>query len=203
MLVSGNKSRKNSIETTRLIDQLRELDREKSELMKRKSASVVSRNIIYPLAMLLLLFITLITILLVLLNIVEILIGFKALPQNLDSTARVSHVKMLMKMKVKLPVKTFTKLIIFLCRSQQFTLGMKSLSKLGVVGALLEIFVILYLVVTSFVGFYTMPLFARLRPRRRKTSLTHLIANNFLILILASALPLLSRILGEKLIRVN
>lgn len=91
MLANGNNGRKNSIETTRLIDQLRELEREKSELIKRKSASVVSRNIIYPLAMLLLLFITSITILLVLLNIVEILIGFKALPQNLDSTARVSQ----------------------------------------------------------------------------------------------------------------
>lgn len=74
---------------------------------------------------------------------------------------------------------------------------MTSLSKLGVFGALLEIFVILYLGITSFVGFYTMPLFAKLRPKRRKTSLTHLIANNFLILILASALPVLSRILGK------
>jgi hypothetical protein len=42
-----------------------------------------------------------------------------------------------------------------------------------------------------------MPLFAKIRPKRRKTSLTHLIANSLLILILTSALPLLSRILGE------
>lgn len=91
MLANGTSNgRKNSIETTRLIDQLRELERDKVELMKRKSASAVSRNIIYPLAMLLLLFLTSITILLVLLNIVEILIGFKALPVSLDTTARVS-----------------------------------------------------------------------------------------------------------------
>jgi hypothetical protein len=74
---------------------------------------------------------------------------------------------------------------------------MASLSKLGVIGAMIEISVIVYLGTTSFVGFYSMPLFEKLRPKRRKTSLTHLIANNFLILILASALPLLSRILGE------
>lgn len=90
MLASSSNGRKSSIETTRLIEQLRELEREKGELMKRKSASAVSRNIIYPLAMLLLLFLTSLTILLVLLNIVEILIGFKALPVSLDTTARVS-----------------------------------------------------------------------------------------------------------------
>lgn len=91
MLANGTSNgRKSSIETTRLIDQLRELERDKVELMKRKSASAVSRNITYPLAMLLLLFLTSITILLVLLNIVEILIGFKALPVSLDTTARVS-----------------------------------------------------------------------------------------------------------------
>jgi hypothetical protein len=80
---------------------------------------------------------------------------------------------------------------------QQFTLGISSLSKLGVFGAALEVFVILYLGITSFVGFYSMPLFAKIRPKRRKTSLTHLIANSLMILILTSAIPLLSRILGE------
>lgn len=54
----------------------------------------------------------------------------------------------------------------------------------------------MYLGVTSAVGFYTMPIITKIRPKRRKTSLSHLIANSALILILTSALPLLSRILG-------
>lgn len=57
---------------------------------------------------------------------------------------------------------------------------------------------IFYLGTSSFVGFYAMPVFAKIRPKRRKTSLSHLIANSLLILILTSALPLLSRILGES-----
>lgn len=77
-------------------------------------------------------------------------------------------------------------------------MGISSLSKLGVFGATLEIFVILYLGITSFVGFYAMPFFSKIQPKRRKTSLSHLIANSFLILILTSAQPLLSRILGEN-----
>lgn len=86
---------------------------------------------------------------------------------------------------------------------QQFTLGISSLSKLGIFGATLEIFIILYLGITSFVGFYAMPLFVKIRPKRRKTSLTHLIANSMLILILTSALPLLSRILGNFKLNSN
>ncbi|KAG5681765.1 hypothetical protein PVAND_011174 [Polypedilum vanderplanki] len=80
--------------------------------------------------------------------------------------------------------------------SRQFTLGISSLSKLGVFGAAIEIIIILYLALTSAVGFYTMPIFSKIRPKRRKTSLSHIIANCLLLLILTSALPLLSRILG-------
>lgn len=80
--------------------------------------------------------------------------------------------------------------------SRQFTLGISSLSKLGVFGAGIEIIIILYLALASAVGFYSMPIFSKMRPKRRKTSLSQLIANSLLLLILTSALPLLSRILG-------
>lgn len=55
----------------------------------------------------------------------------------------------------------------------------------------------MYLGVTSAVGLYTMPFMRNVRPQRRKTSLCQLIANCALVLILSSALPLLSRILGR------
>lgn len=146
-----------------LYARLRELETQKNELQTQRSSSCLTRNFVYPLAMLLLLLLTSITVLLVMQNTIELLIGIKALPMS----------------------------------SRQFTLGISSLSKLGIFGATLEIFVILYLGLTSAVGFYTMPVFSKIRPKRRKTSLSQLIANSLLILILASALPLLSRILGK------
>lgn len=80
--------------------------------------------------------------------------------------------------------------------TRQFTLGISSLSKLGPIGATIEVAVILYLAVTSAVGLYTLPGVKMVRPRLHSTPLTHLIANCALLLVLSSALPLLSRILG-------
>uniref|UniRef100_A0A1I8NTD9 Protein LMBR1L n=1 Tax=Stomoxys calcitrans TaxID=35570 RepID=A0A1I8NTD9_STOCA len=80
--------------------------------------------------------------------------------------------------------------------TRQFTLGISSLSKLGPFGAGLEVCLIFYLGATSAVGFYTMPFMRNVRPQRRKTSLSQLIVNCALVLILSSALPLLSRIIG-------
>ncbi|XP_015591359.1 protein Lilipod [Cephus cinctus] len=80
--------------------------------------------------------------------------------------------------------------------TRQFTLGISSLSKLGPIGATVEVAVILYLAATSAIGLYTLPGVRRVRPRLHSTPLTHLIANCALLLVLSSALPLLSRILG-------
>ncbi|KAK9512242.1 hypothetical protein O3M35_000711 [Rhynocoris fuscipes] len=78
----------------------------------------------------------------------------------------------------------------------QFTLGLTSLSKLGPVGAGIEIVIITYLAVTSCAGLYTLPLLAKIRPTNNGTPLSLLIANAAILLVLSSALPLLSRILG-------
>lgn len=82
--------------------------------------------------------------------------------------------------------------------SRQFTLGIMSLSKLGPLGAALEFVVIIYLSAASTVGLYTMPSMQKVRPKHRKTSLSELILNCALVLILSSAFPLLARILGER-----
>lgn len=149
-------------ELAKLNERLRELESERHELEKLKSSSALQRNFVYPLAMLLLLFLTGITILLVVQNTLELLIGIKALPLS----------------------------------TRQFTLGISSLSKLGPIGAGLEVCLIFYLGATSAVGFYTMPFMKNVRPQKRKTSLSQLIMNCALVLILSSALPLLSRIIG-------
>ena len=74
---------------------------------------------------------------------------------------------------------------------------MTSLSALGVVGVVIEVIQIGYLLVTSLVGLYTIPFVRTIKPLIGKTSLTHLILNCGLFVILSSALPLLCRILGK------
>ncbi|XP_050074428.1 protein Lilipod [Anopheles maculipalpis] len=149
-------------ESAKLFERLRELESERKVLDKQRSSSALQRNLVYPIAMLLLLILTGIAVLLVVQNTLELLIGIKAVPLS----------------------------------TRQFTLGITSLSKLGPLGATLEVCIITYLGVTSTVGLYTMPFMYNVRPRRRNTSMPQLIANCGLVLILSSALPLLARILG-------
>ena len=79
---------------------------------------------------------------------------------------------------------------------RDFSLGLSSLSKLGIVGALMQVVLIGYLLAASTVGLYTLPVLSQLRPTVRSTPLTRLIVNCALVLVLSSALPLLSTILG-------
>ncbi|KFB45736.1 AGAP006880-PA-like protein [Anopheles sinensis] len=159
---TGTATNGSTLESIKLFERLRELESERKVLDKQRSSSALQRNLVYPIAMLLLLILTGITVLLVVQNTLELLIGIKAVPLS----------------------------------TRQFTLGITSLSKLGPLGATLEVCIITYLGVTSTVGLYTMPFMRNVRPQRRKTSLAQLIANCALVLILSSALPLLARILG-------
>ncbi|XP_077290951.1 LMBR1-like protein lilipod isoform X2 [Arctopsyche grandis] len=78
--------------------------------------------------------------------------------------------------------------------TSQFTLGIRSLSRLGPIGAALEVAVLLYLAAASCTGLYGCA--HRLRPRPARTPLSHLVANCAMLLILSSALPVLAKILG-------
>ncbi|KAJ8921882.1 hypothetical protein NQ315_008515 [Exocentrus adspersus] len=80
--------------------------------------------------------------------------------------------------------------------SKQFTLGVSSLSKLGPFGAALEILLIVYLILTSSIGLYTAPCMRRVRPKPKSTPFCLVIGNCALLVIISSALPLLSKILG-------
>jgi len=75
-------------------------------------------------------------------------------------------------------------------------LGATSLSSLGVVGVVIEVVVIAYLFLTSIVGLYTIPHLHKILPRPRDTSITNLILNCALYVVLSSALPLLVKVLG-------
>lgn len=79
---------KETTENIKLYNRLKELETERDELNKQRSYSCVARNLIYPIAMLLLLLLTSITILLVMQNTIELLIGIKALP--LSSRVRIN-----------------------------------------------------------------------------------------------------------------
>lgn len=70
----------NSMESEHLYDRLCELTCERKELDKLRKSTGIQRNLVYPLAMLMLLFLTGITVLVVVQNMLELLIGIKALP---------------------------------------------------------------------------------------------------------------------------
>ncbi|KAF1390497.1 hypothetical protein PFLUV_G00058680 [Perca fluviatilis] len=75
-------------------------------------------------------------------------------------------------------------------------LGMASFSMFGSLGAAVQVVLILYLMVSSVVGFYSSPLFTGLLPHAQDTNLTQIIANCVSLLILSSALPVFSRTIG-------
>uniref|UniRef100_A0A4W5RJ59 Limb development membrane protein 1-like n=1 Tax=Hucho hucho TaxID=62062 RepID=A0A4W5RJ59_9TELE len=75
-------------------------------------------------------------------------------------------------------------------------LGTASFSMFGSLGAAVQVVLILYLMVSSVVGFYSSPLFTSLLPRSRDTNLTQIIGNCVSLLVLSSALPVFSRTLG-------
>ncbi|XP_056589790.1 limb region 1 homolog-like protein [Triplophysa dalaica] len=75
-------------------------------------------------------------------------------------------------------------------------LGLASFSMFGSLGAAVQVVLILYLMVSSVVGFYSSPLFSGLMPQVRDTTLTQIIGNCVSLLILSSALPVFSRTLG-------
>ncbi|KAL6483046.1 hypothetical protein MHYP_G00079180 [Metynnis hypsauchen] len=75
-------------------------------------------------------------------------------------------------------------------------LGLASFSVFGSLGAAVQVVLILYLMVSSVVGFYSSPLFCSLLPRTQDTTLTQIIVNCVSLLVLSSALPVFSRTLG-------
>uniref|UniRef100_A0A914EQC7 Uncharacterized protein n=1 Tax=Acrobeloides nanus TaxID=290746 RepID=A0A914EQC7_9BILA len=66
----------------------------------------------------------------------------------------------------------------------------------GIFGALVEVTLIVYVMVASLIGVYSLPLLCRMKPEVGKTSLSGIIANCMMILMLSSALPVLARTLG-------
>ncbi|XP_024906066.1 protein LMBR1L isoform X4 [Pteropus alecto] len=79
---------------------------------------------------------------------------------------------------------------------QDASLGQVSFSKLGSFGAVIQVVLIFYLMVSSVMGFYSSPLFRGLRPRWHDTAMTQIIGNCVCLLVLSSALPVFSRTLA-------
>ncbi|PVD37331.1 hypothetical protein C0Q70_04330 [Pomacea canaliculata] len=75
-------------------------------------------------------------------------------------------------------------------------LGLSSLSTIGPVGAALEIVLIFYLISTAVVGFYGLPYLSQLQPSLGDTSMGKVMFNCSVLLILSSALPVVSKMLG-------
>ncbi|XP_041817462.1 limb region 1 protein homolog [Chelmon rostratus] len=75
-------------------------------------------------------------------------------------------------------------------------IGNTSLSTFGVAQAALEIILMFYLMVSSVLGFYSLRVFEVLTPRKDDTTMTTIIGCCVSILVLSSALPVMSRTLG-------
>uniref|UniRef100_A0A671VX64 Limb development membrane protein 1 n=1 Tax=Sparus aurata TaxID=8175 RepID=A0A671VX64_SPAAU len=78
-------------------------------------------------------------------------------------------------------------------------IGNTSLSTFGVAQAALEIILMFYLMVSSVVGFYSLRGFKVLTPRKDDTTMTTIIGCCVSILVLSSALPVMSRTLANNL----
>ncbi|XP_078542230.1 protein LMBR1L isoform X1 [Lissotriton helveticus] len=79
---------------------------------------------------------------------------------------------------------------------QDAHLGKVSFSMFGSFGAAVQVVLMFYLMVSSFVGFYSSPFFSRLLPRWNDTTMTKIIGNCVSLLVLSSALPVFARTLG-------
>ncbi|XP_005166487.1 limb region 1 protein homolog isoform X1 [Danio rerio] len=80
--------------------------------------------------------------------------------------------------------------------STERDIGNASLSTFGVAQAVVEIILMFYLLVSSVVGFYSLRIFQELTPRKDDTNMTTIIGCCVSILVLSSALPVMSRTLG-------
>ncbi|KAL3217392.1 hypothetical protein MRX96_032398 [Rhipicephalus microplus] len=156
--------RRNGCAASALKQRLLQVGKVRRELALQQLASPWRRNLGYPLAMLVLLSLTIISLLMVIHNMLQLLIGIKALPIS--------------------------------PQVEKFSLGISSLSALGVVGSSLEIVLILYLWLASVVGFFSLPVFCRLQLKPSSATVTQIIGNCAILLVLSSALPVLARTLG-------
>uniref|UniRef100_A0A9J8DEC1 Limb development membrane protein 1 n=1 Tax=Cyprinus carpio carpio TaxID=630221 RepID=A0A9J8DEC1_CYPCA len=86
--------------------------------------------------------------------------------------------------------------MLILLAGTERNLGNASLSKFGVAQAVIEIILMFYLLVSSVVGFYSLRVFQELTPRKDDTTMTTIIGCCVSILVLSSALPVMSRTLG-------
>jgi hypothetical protein len=75
-------------------------------------------------------------------------------------------------------------------------IGNGSTFTLGILQATFEIALILYFMIASLVGFYSIPIFNKILPRHKSTSMRKIILNSGIFLIFSSALPVSAKILG-------
>ncbi|EFP02355.1 hypothetical protein GCK72_010168 [Caenorhabditis remanei] len=66
----------------------------------------------------------------------------------------------------------------------------------GLFGACIETLIIIYVMMTSFVGLYSLPVLRSLRPVRKDTPMPTIIINSSIVLVVASALPVAVNTVG-------
>lgn len=190
-----------------LKQQVDTIQKKRKELERRQNASPWERNVGYPLVMLLLILLTALAFVLVCFHILELVfIGDNELyPQETRSGFRTDYRSFMYPQQPSVDKNKRTWWSLFSSRAspedearnrRMSSLGATSLSAFGIVGTLLEVAIIYYLMLASVLGLYSLPLFKRMRPEKRDTSMTGIIFNCFAVQLLSSSLPVLCRILG-------
>uniref|UniRef100_A0A2P2I659 Protein LMBR1L n=1 Tax=Hirondellea gigas TaxID=1518452 RepID=A0A2P2I659_9CRUS len=149
---------------------------------------LLRRCLIYPLGVLFLGAVTALVVVLVVFNTLQLISGFKSLPLVVVAVTSPGGNSASEDEDVLIP--SF--------EEAGAMIGKRAVLVwiLGPLGAVVEVALILYLVAASLVGCYSLPLMKKVKPVYGDTPMVHLIINCMLLLVLASALPLLATILG-------
>jgi len=66
----------------------------------------------------------------------------------------------------------------------------------GLLNTLIDLFLVVYISVSAFIGYYKMDLLSSIQPKMNNTPIYHILLNTFLIIIISSSLPAVAHILG-------
>ncbi|KAI3355319.1 hypothetical protein L3Q82_018169 [Scortum barcoo] len=199
--------------THQLNKELDNIRNQRNKLERRKKASGWEKNLLYPIVMLILLTGTTISVLMVALNILYLLVDETAMPKGSTdrgigntslSTFGVAQAALeiiLMLYPFSDPptptrILSVAEVACFMAKSN---IVMPALFAQDIVQP--DIFrktccAVSYLMVSSVVGFYSLRVFEVLTPRKDDTTMTTIIGCCVSILVLSSALPVMSRTLG-------
>jgi len=186
-----------------MCDKLREIWFKKSEIEDKLKATYLQRNILCPVVMTIIIFITGAALFLVIIHIWKMIFyGDEELHSNSFKGGYRNDIRNLKKRSI-CRGEDYESMTSSIChemtlqsRNRRNALGAYSMSAFGAYGIFIEIVVIIFLSASSIVGLYSLPSLTKLRPKPQQTLLRGILLNTAIILISSSSFSIHSRILG-------